>query len=173
MAYSGFDITNHSCLVVGGTSGIGKAVSLALVQAGAKVVVGSTNPDKCAAMKSELGEPHDAVQIEVADEASVKRAIDHTVRKFGRIDSVINAAGILHRQASLDVSVHDFERIVKTNLTGSFVLAREAGRVMKDQTPDAQGLHGSIVLVASLTSFVSLNEVIGYAASKTGVLGLV
>ncbi|CAN5698821.1 2-dehydro-3-deoxy-D-gluconate 5-dehydrogenase KduD [soil metagenome] len=173
MAYNGFDITNKVCLVVGGTSGIGKAVALALVQSGAKVVVGSTNPDKVAAMQKELGEPHDAVQIEVADEASVKRGIDHTVRKFGRLDSVINAAGILHRQSSLDVSIADFERIVKTNLTGSFVIARESARAMKDQPPDAQGLRGSIVLVASLTSFVSLNEVIGYAASKTGVLGLV
>ena len=173
MAYNGFDITNKSCLVVGGTSGIGKAVALALVESGARVVVGSTNPDKCAAMKTELGEPHDAVQIHVADEASVRTAVEHTTKKFGRLDGVINAAGILQREPSLDVSVADFERIVRTNLTGSFVVAREAGRAMKDQSPDAQGLRGSIVMVASLTSFVSLNEVISYAASKTGVLGLV
>jgi len=173
MPYSGFDITDKSCLVVGGTSGIGKAVALALVESGARVVVGSTNADKVTAMRAELGEPHDAVQIEVANEESVRRAIEHTTKKFGRLDAVINAAGILHRQASIDVSLHDFERIVKTNLIGSFVVAREAARAMKDQSPDAQGLRGSLVMVASLTSFVSLNEVIGYAASKTGVLGLV
>ena len=76
MAYNGFDITNQSCLVVGGTSGIGKAVALALVQSGARVVVGSTNPDKVAAMQKELGEPHDAVQMEAADETSVRRAVE-------------------------------------------------------------------------------------------------
>jgi NAD(P)-dependent dehydrogenase (short-subunit alcohol dehydrogenase family) len=173
MPYSGFDITDKSCLVVGGTSGIGRAVALALVESGARVVVGSSNPDKVATMKRELPEPHDAVQIQVADETNVRAAIDHVLKKFGRLDAVINAAGILHRAASLDVSLNDFERIVKTNLTGSFLVARESGRVMKGQPPDAQGLRGSIVMVASLTSFVSLNEVISYAASKSGVLGLV
>ena len=173
MAYSGFDITNKVCLVTGGTSGIGKAVAVALAESGARVVVGSTNPDKVAAMKKELGGAHDGVQLQVADEASVRAAVDHTVKKFGRLDAVINAAGILQRQPSLDASVADFERVVRTNLTGSFIVAREAGRVMKDQSPDAQGLRGSIVMVASLNSFVNLTEVLSYAASKTGVLGLI
>jgi NAD(P)-dependent dehydrogenase (short-subunit alcohol dehydrogenase family) len=124
-------------------------------------------------MKAELGESHDAVQLQVGDEASVRAAVDHTAKEFGRLDAVINAAGILQRQPSLEVSVSDFERVVKTNLTGSFIVAREAGRVMKDQPPDAQGLRGSIVMVASLNSFVNLTEVLSYAASKTGVLGLI
>src|SRR5262245_25252481 len=122
MAYSGFDITNKVCLVTGGTSGIGKAVALAMVEAGARVVVGSTNPDKVAAMKSELGESHDAVQLQVGDEASVRAAVEQTAKKFGRLDAVINAAGILQRTPSLDLSVTDFERVVKTNLTGSFIV---------------------------------------------------
>jgi NAD(P)-dependent dehydrogenase (short-subunit alcohol dehydrogenase family) len=173
MAYPGFDISNKICLVTGGTSGIGRAIALALAQAGARVVAGSTNPEKVRAIREELGSQHDAVQLDVADEPSVRRAVDETVKKFGRLDAVVNAAGIIARKPSLEVSTEEFDRIVRVNLTGSFIVAREAARVMKDQKPDAKGQRGSIVFIASLNSYISLSEVLAYACSKSGVLGLV
>jgi NAD(P)-dependent dehydrogenase (short-subunit alcohol dehydrogenase family) len=173
MAYNGFDISGKVCLITGGTSGLGKAISLGFARAGAKVVAGSTSAGKVDAMRKELGEGHDAIQIDVADEKSVAAAIDHTIKKYGRLDAVVNAAGVIQRKPSLEVSVEEFERIVRINLTGSFIVARNAARVMKDQAADARGHRGSIVFIASLNSYISLSEVLAYASSKSGVLGLI
>jgi NAD(P)-dependent dehydrogenase (short-subunit alcohol dehydrogenase family) len=171
--YKPLDISNKIILVTGGTSGIGRAIALGCAQAGAKVVAGSTNPDKVAAIKSELGADHDATQMDVSDENSVRAAIGFTKQKFGRIDALVNAAGVIARKPSLEVTTEEFERIVRINLTGSFIVAREAARVMKDQQPDEKGQRGNIVFIASLNSFISLSEVLAYASSKSGVLGLI
>jgi NAD(P)-dependent dehydrogenase (short-subunit alcohol dehydrogenase family) len=173
MAYGGFDISNRIVLVTGGTSGLGKAIALACAQAGAKVVAGSSSADKVAAMRKELGEGHECVQLNVADAASVQSAVDLARGRFGRIDAVVNAAGVIKRQPSLEMPIEEFERIVRINLTGSFIVAQAAGRAMKDQPPDAQGYRGNIIFIASLNSFISLTEVLAYASSKSGVLGLV
>jgi NAD(P)-dependent dehydrogenase (short-subunit alcohol dehydrogenase family) len=173
MAYQGLDVGGKVVLVTGGTSGIGRAIALGFAQAGAKVVAGSTNPEKVSAIAKELGAGHHAVQMDVSNEQSVKAAIDETAKKFGRIDCVVNAAGVIARKPSLEVATEDFERIVRVNLTGSFIVCREAARVMKDQQPTAKGERGNIILIASLNSYISLSEVLAYACSKSGVLGLV
>ena len=172
MAYSGFDISNQVILVTGGTSGIGRAIALGCAAAGAKVVAGSTSPDKVAAMKKELGGDCDAVPVDVSDAKSVAAAVDFTVKKFGRLDGVVNAAGVIKRIASIDMDPADFERIVRVNLVGNFIVAQAAARVMKDQPANEKGLRGSIVNIASLNSFISLTEVLAYACSKSGVMGL-
>jgi NAD(P)-dependent dehydrogenase (short-subunit alcohol dehydrogenase family) len=173
MSYNGFDISGQVCLVTGGTSGLGRAIALGFAQAGAKVVAGSSSADKVDAMRKELGAGHDALQLDVADEKSVVAAVAHTTRKFGRIDAVVNAAGVIKKEPSLNLSVAEFERIIRINLTGSFIVAQAAARVMKEQKPDVRGHRGSIVFIASLNSFISLSEVLAYASSKSGVLGLV
>jgi NAD(P)-dependent dehydrogenase (short-subunit alcohol dehydrogenase family) len=173
MAYNAFDISGKVCLITGGTSGLGKAISLGFAGAGAKVIAGSTTAGKVDAMRKELGAGNDAIQIDVADEKSVVAAMDHVVKKFGRLDAVVNAAGVIQRKPSLDVSVEEFERIVRINLTGSFIVGREAARRMKDQSSDSRGQRGSIVFIASLNSYISLSEVLAYASSKSGVLGLI
>jgi NAD(P)-dependent dehydrogenase (short-subunit alcohol dehydrogenase family) len=173
MPYSGLNIENKVCLVTGGTSGIGRAIALGFAHAGAKVVAGSSSADKVAAIGKELGGEHTGVQIDVADEKSVQKAIEQTVNRYGRLDAVVNAAGVIKRQPSLEMPVAEFERIVRVNLTGSFIVGQAAGRVMKDQKPDGKGQRGSIVFIASLNSFISLTEVLAYASSKSGVMGLI
>src|SRR4051812_22869372 len=171
--YKGLDVSGKSVLVTGGTSGIGRAIALGLAQSGAKVAAASSSENKVEGMRKELGGEHLAMQLDVTSEASIKSAIDQTVKKFGRIDAVVNAAGVIARKPSLEVSTEDFERIVRVNLTGSFLIARETAKVMKDQQPDEKGQRGNIVFIASLNSFISLSEVLAYACSKSGVLGLV
>lgn len=173
MGYHALDISNKITLVTGGTSGIGRAIALGFAQAGAKVVAGSSSADKVASIQKELGSDHLGVQIDVSDEKSVQKAIDATIAKYGRLDAVVNAAGVIKRQPSLEMPIAEFERIVRVNLTGSFIVAQAAGRVMKDQKPDAKGQRGSVVFIASLNSFISLTEVLAYASSKSGVMGLI
>lgn len=173
MAYNGFDVAGKVCLVTGGTSGLGKAIALGFRDAGAKVLAGSSSADKVAAMKNELGAGHEVCQIDVTSEDSVKQAMAQAVKAFGRVDVVVNAAGVIKRQPSLDMPVAEFERICRVNLTGSFIVGQQAGRIMKEQQPNAKGERGSIIFVASLNSYISLTEVLAYASSKSGVLGLV
>ena len=173
MTYSGLDISGKVCLVTGGTSGIGRAIALGFAQAGARVVAGSSSAQKVAAFQQELGPDHLGLQLDVSDETSVRRAVESAVAKFGRLDAVVNAAGVIKREPSLQMPPAEFERIVRVNLTGSFIVAQQAGRVMKDQHPDARGQRGAILFIASLNSYISLTEVLAYACSKSGVLGLV
>ncbi|HZK80307.1 MAG TPA: SDR family oxidoreductase [Humisphaera sp.] len=172
MPYAPLDITGKVCLVTGGTSGIGRAIAMGFAEAGAKVVAGSTNPEKVSASKAELGAGNDAVKLDVSDAASVRSAVDFVVKKYGRLDAVVNAAGVIKKIPSLDMDPTDFERIVRVNLVGNFIVAQAAGRAMKDQTPDVKGVRGAIVNIASLNSFISLSEVLAYACSKSGVMGL-
>src|SRR4051812_50094511 len=119
-AYPGLDVSNKVCLVTGGTSGIGRAIALGFAQAGAKVVAGSTNPDKVSAIKKELGAGHEAVTINVADGALVGAAVEFAGKKFGRLDVIVNAAGGVKRQASLGMSVGGVWRVGGGDLGGGF-----------------------------------------------------
>src|SRR3954462_8258879 len=98
MAYQGLDVSNKTVLVTGGTSGIGRAIALGFAQSGAKVCAGSTNADKVSAIKKELGAGHEAVQLDVSSEESVKNAFEFAKKAFGKIDVVVNAAGVIKRQ---------------------------------------------------------------------------
>jgi NAD(P)-dependent dehydrogenase (short-subunit alcohol dehydrogenase family) len=173
VAYKGFDVSGKVCFITGGTTGIGRAIAMGFAAAGAKVVAASSSQSKVDAIAKELGNDHMAVRADVIDEPGIAAALAAAAKKFGRVDAVINAAGVISKMPSLDVPVSEFERIVRINLTGSFIVARAAARVMKDQAPDARGQRGSITLIASLNSYISLSEVLAYAASKSGVLGLI
>ena len=172
MAYAGFDISGKICLVTGGTSGIGRAIGLGFAQCGATVVAGSTNPEKVSAIKDELGAGHEAVQLDVSDPKSAQAAVDFTVKKFGRIDVLVNAAGVIARKDSMELPIEEFERIVKINLTGNFIIAQAVARQMRHQEPRHRGIRGAIVNIASLNSFCAFEGVLAYAASKGGVLSL-
>lgn len=173
IGYSGLDIRGKVCLVTGGTSGLGKAIAMGLAAAGARVVAASSNPDKVQAVGRELGGNHLAMELDVCNEKQAAAVVNEIQAKCGRLDAVVHAAGVIRKVPSMDMPVADFDLVVRTNLTGSFIISQAAGRAMRGQSPDAQGLRGAIVLVASLNSYMSLSEVLAYAASKSGVLGLI
>lgn len=172
MVHPSLDISGKVCLVSGGTTGIGRAVALGYAQAGARVMAGSSNADKVAAIRKELGNEHDAVQLDVCDEKSVAAAVEHVVKRFGRIDALFNAAGVQKKQPAIEISVAEFEQIVRVNLTGSFMVSQAVARVMKGQSPDGRGVRGAVVNVASVSSFMSLSDVTPYACAKTAVIAL-
>lgn len=172
MGYPGLDISGKVCLISGGTSGIGRAIALGYAAAGAKVIAGSSSAEKVAACKKELGEGHEVCQLDVANPKSVQAAVDLAVEKYGRIDVMVNAAGVIKRQPALDFPLEEWERIIRINLTGNFIICQAVGRVMKEQQPDKNGIRGAIVNIASLTSFVALEGVTAYGCSKAGVMAL-
>jgi NAD(P)-dependent dehydrogenase (short-subunit alcohol dehydrogenase family) len=166
------DISGKVCFLTGGTTGIGRAIALAFAEAGAYVVAGSSSPEKVAAIRQELGGEHDAVQLDVSDPPSVAVAVRHVVSRFDRIDVLVNAAGITRKQPAIEMPVSEFERIIRVNLMGSFIVAQAVARVMKEQAPDARSVRGSIVNIASLSSYVALSGAVAYACAKSGVVGL-
>ncbi len=175
MSFGPLDVKGKVVLVTGGTSGLGRAVALGFAQAGAKVAAASSNPDKVAAIASELaafGSHHHAATLDVTDPDAVRSFFQGIAEKYGRMDSLIHAAGVMKRGLAVDLSVDDFERVLKVNLTGNFIAAQAAGRIMLAQSPDRMGIRGSITSIASLSSFVSFSEVIAYSVSKSGVNGI-
>jgi NAD(P)-dependent dehydrogenase (short-subunit alcohol dehydrogenase family) len=172
MAAGSFDLTGRSCLVTGGTSGLGRALALGLAAAGARLTVASSNPDKVRAMAEELGPDHVGVQLDVTDEQGVREVVEEAAARHGRLDVVVHAAGTTKRAAPEETSLEDWEEVVRVNLTGSFLVCREAARAMLAQEPRPTGERGNILLFASIQSFLPFEGTVAYAASKTAVAGL-
>lgn len=169
MTYHGFDLNGRIALVTGGTSGLGRAIALGLAQSGATVIVGSRDEAKVAAAVEELtaiGEDHSGLSLDVAEPGSIEAAFKTVDAQYGRLDILVNAAGVIQRKDPLEVTLAEWEWVLRVNLTGTFLCCQAAARRMRD----AGG--GSIVNIASLTSFVGLSEVTAYGASKAGVAQL-
>lgn len=164
-----FDLSGRVAVVVGGTSGIGRALALGLAQAGADVVPTGRRAeqvDEVATGVEALGQRSARITCDVSDNASLESLRDACLAQFGHVDIVVAAAGATKRVPSLEMTDEDWSRIIETNLTGVFRTCRVFGKSMV-----AQG-YGRIITIASLTSFIGLYEVAAYTASKSGVAGL-
>lgn len=170
-----FDLNGQVALVTGGASGIGKAIAAALVQHGARVLVGSRTLDKVEAAAQELDalrdrSGDDPVAAGVALDVTSTNSIEHAVRKamdlFGRLDILVNSAGVMFRKPTFELPPEDFNRLYDTHVTGSLRCAQAAGHVFREQHA------GCIINLASISSFVDLVEVAAYAAAKNAILGL-
>lgn len=169
MAYPGYDLNGRVALVTGGTSGLGRAIALGLAQAGAAVVVGSRDPAKVADAVAELsgtGTGHSGLQLDVGDPASIDAAFQAVAAERGRLDILVNAAGTIQRKDPLEVTLAEWDQVLRVNLTGTFFCCQAAARRMREQG------GGAIVNIASLTSFVGFSEVTAYGASKAAVAQL-
>jgi len=156
-------------VVVGGTSGIGKALALGLAEAGADVVATGRRQaqvDEVATAVEALGRRSLRQTTDVSDTTSLEALRDAVVSSLGRIDILVAAAGQTKRVPSLEMNDEDWTSIIETNLTGVFRTCRVLGAPMVAQR------SGRIITIASLSSFVGLYEVAAYTASKSGVAGL-
>jgi NAD(P)-dependent dehydrogenase (short-subunit alcohol dehydrogenase family) len=170
MAQPSFDISGRVTLVTGGTSGLGRAVALGMAEAGARVYAGSRDAGKVSDTTDHLRAIHPdnaALTLDVADPSSVQRAVDEVTRRSGgRLDIVVNAAGVTHRAPAEEMTLEDWERVLRINLTGTFLVCQAAARVMKEHG------GGAIVNVASLASHMGWSLVAAYGASKAAVVQL-
>jgi NAD(P)-dependent dehydrogenase (short-subunit alcohol dehydrogenase family) len=169
MTLASLQLDGRVAVVIGGTSGIGWALSTGLAEAGADVVASSRRIEQVeqAAVEVErLGRRSLRVASDVTDRTSLERLLDAVVSSLGRVDILVNCAGRTKRGPTLDFSERDWSDILETNLTGTLRSCQVFGRHML-----AQG-YGRIVNVASLSSFVALYEVAAYCASKAAVASL-
>jgi NAD(P)-dependent dehydrogenase (short-subunit alcohol dehydrogenase family) len=164
-----FDLSGGVAVVIGGTTGLGHAIALGLAEAGADVAPSSRRQaqvDQAAAEIEALGRRSLRVASDVQDRASVQALHDAVLREFGKVDILVNAAGITHMAPLLDLDEADWNRVLDTNLTGLLRACQIFGATM------VQTGYGRIVNIASLSSFVSFDRVAAYSASKAAVASL-
>jgi NAD(P)-dependent dehydrogenase (short-subunit alcohol dehydrogenase family) len=164
-----FDLTGRTAVVVGGTSGIGRALAIGLAEAGADVVPTGRRLSLVEDVSSEihrLGRRSISVSSDVSDMASLEAVRDRTIETFGKIDIMLAVAGTTKKTPSLDMDEADWDRVIETNLTGTLRACQVFGRHMVERE------YGRIVTIGSLSSFVGLYQVAAYVASKSGVAGL-
>ena len=159
-------------VVTGAGSGIGGRVALALLDSGYRVVLAGRREDRLHATLSHRATPAESalvVPVDVGVQASVRSLFDRVRERFGRVDLLFNNAGTFGHSGPLDeLSLEEWQSVVDTNLTGSFLCAQEAFRMMKNQTP--QG--GRIINNGSLSAHVPRPGAIAYTATKHAMTGL-
>ena len=166
MSYRPLSLEGRIAVVVGGTTGIGRAIALGLAEAGADVIAsarGAENLEAAAAAIEAIGRRTLRIRSDVTDRASLAALRDAVVAGMGRIDIMVNCAGRTQRTPTLEVSEQEWASIVDTNLTVTLRACQVFGRHMLERG------SGRIVNIASLATFVSLYEVAAYSASKAGV----
>lgn len=166
---SEFSLEGKVAVVTGGTSGIGRALSLGLAEAGANVIATARRQqqvEETAAAIEALGGKTLRMASDVCDRASLEKLAAAILDGFGKVDILVNCAGIIKRAPTLDFPEQEWTSILNTNLTGTLRACQVFGRPMLERG------YGRIVNIASLNSFVALNEVAAYAASKAGVAAL-
>jgi NAD(P)-dependent dehydrogenase (short-subunit alcohol dehydrogenase family) len=169
MSFPALDLTDRIAVVIGATSGIGKAIALGLADAGADVVPTGRRAKLAKEAANEIearGRRSLAMAADVSDSGSLQALADATIKKFGKVDILVNAAGRTVRRPTLEVSDSEWNEIMDTNLTGMLRACRVFGRHMIERR------YGRIINIGSLTSVVALYEVAAYGASKAGVAAL-
>src|SRR5688572_15921901 len=169
MGHRGLDLSGKVAVVVGATSGIGRELALGLAQAGADVVATARRAaqvDEVAAEIEALGRKTLRVSCDVTDAASLGAARQAIEAELGPVGILVNCAGRTKRAPSLEMDLADWQAILDTNLTGTFLACRAFAPGMLERG------WGRIINIASLASFVGLLEVAAYTASKSGVAGL-
>jgi 3-oxoacyl-[acyl-carrier protein] reductase len=164
------DFHNQVAVITGGARGIGAAVAEALYRHGAKITLLDVNGEACEKYARALDSDGNSVlayQADVTDEMQVQTVVDQIIECFQRIDILVNNAGILHHVPIEEKTVADFERIIKVNLTGAFIMCKTIIPVMKKQG------RGKIVNMSTLGARTGRPGVaVDYGASKAGLIGL-
>ena len=169
MGLPSLDLKSKVAVVIGGTSGIGLTLAKGLAEAGADVVATGRRADLVRSAADEiraLGRKSLAVPSDVTDRSSIEALLAAVEKEFGKVDILLNSAGMTRKTPTLDVSEEEWNRIMETNLTGTLRTCQIFGRKMIERK------YGRIINIASVASGRGFFEVAAYAASKAGVVSL-
>jgi NAD(P)-dependent dehydrogenase (short-subunit alcohol dehydrogenase family) len=162
-------LEGRTAIITGGGRGIGKAVALAYAREGANVALTARGAEEINSAAEEiraLGRDALAIQADVGSETDADRAVNSVLERWGRVDILFNAAGIRMIQPSEELPFKQWQEVLNTNLTGSFLFSQRVFPAMK-----AAG-YGKIIMVGSLMSHAGAPLRAAYVASKSGLLGL-
>lgn len=163
-------LENKVAIVTGGAKGIGRAIAERFVRDGARVVVADIDEDAGARAVEELGS-HGAVRFircDVGDSADVANLVAATLSAWGSIDVLASNAGIVHAADFLDVTEADFDRVLRVNLKGMFLVGQAVARQMVEQV-EKGGSPGAIVNMSSVNAVFAIANQVPYSVSKGGV----
>ncbi len=161
-----FDLSGRVAVVVGGTTGLGREIALGLARAGADVVPSSRRQEQLNAVAAEveaLGRRTLRVPCDVVDRSTLERLHDAAMTAFGKVDILVNAAGITQKVPTLEVSDADWARVIETNLSGTMRACQIFGATM------VRAGYGRIVNISSITAYQGFFRVAAYSASKSAV----
>jgi NAD(P)-dependent dehydrogenase (short-subunit alcohol dehydrogenase family) len=156
-----FGLGGLVCLVTGGAQGIGEACARRFAREGAKIVIADVDDKRGQALAAELGALY--VQCDVGDKAQVEAAVAAALKAHGRIDVLVNNAGIFKAAEFLDVTEDDFDAVLRVNLKGAFLMGQAVARVM------AKAGKGSIVNMSSVNGTLAIPTISSYNVSKGGI----
>jgi 3-oxoacyl-[acyl-carrier protein] reductase len=163
-------LKNKVAVITGGAQGIGRAIALGMAREGAKVVVADLQSEKARSVADEvkiLGGDALGFEVNVADESSVKRLSEATFAQFGRVDILVNDAGVYLKSSVVDMSEADWDRTLDINLGGNFLCCRAFVPAMREQK------SGRILSMASGIGHYGMKQFSHYAASKAAIIGFV
>ena len=164
-----FSLKDKVALVTGASQGIGRATSLVLAEAGAKIAVAARNTEKLSSLVAEIeaaGGAALAVPMDVADAAQVKTGFQQLLATFGRLDILVNNAAITRDTLALRMKLEDWDAVLRTNLTGAHLCIQQAlGAMLKQRS-------GRIINITSVVAETGNAGQANYVASKAGLIGL-
>ncbi len=164
-----FQLTGRTALVTGGGSGLGRAISIGLSEAGARVVVADiskTNAEQTVSLVVEAGGQAHAEELDVTNKTAIEQVVERAIQRWGALDILVNSAGRAIRGNALDYSEENWDTIINVNLKGTFLCCQAVGKHMA-----ARG-SGKIINLASIGGFIAYPGSIAYLASKGGVVQL-
>ena len=162
-----FDLTGKAALVTGASRGLGQAMALALAEAGCDLAVNARSADSLAEVSKKiqrLGRKAVIVAGDVSEEAQVEQAIAATLKAFGRIDVLVNNAGVWEGSFLVRLKKEDWDRVLKVNMAGAYLVAKAVGKVMLKQK------SGKIINISSISGFKPFQQSMAYAATKAAVI---
>jgi 3-oxoacyl-[acyl-carrier protein] reductase len=166
------DLRGKVAIVTGAAKGMGKAHSLVLSKAGAKIVLADLSKEECQLVVDEIKKQKGealAVKCDVSKKLEIDNLIAETLQKFGKIDILVNNAGIFPFQPFLQMTEQNFEKVIDVNLKGYFLMAQACAKEMQKNQPNEKGYRGSIINISSIASMVGFAGLAHYCASKGGI----